>query len=103
MAIQIYRDQYLITTVENETQAWSWIHSNHSFSVSHALKYEGYRFVEVDEMPTKPALQKYHLTENGCDSLCGINGMKIHRTYADRILDCGQWCENCQEINRQSL
>jgi hypothetical protein len=41
-------------------------------------------------------LQKYHLTKDGATTLCGLDGMKIHITYADRILDCGQWCDTCQ-------
>ena len=40
--------------VGSEGECWRWIHANDSFSVSHALKYEGYEI-----KPLKGGVYKY--------------------------------------------
>ena len=40
--IHIYRDGAYITTVADETALLRWFHREHSYSLNHAVRYEGY-------------------------------------------------------------
>lgn len=45
---EIRRDGEYVTTVHS-TQILAWFHQNHSYSVEHALRYEGYEILPVEE------------------------------------------------------
>jgi hypothetical protein len=45
--VEIWRDGKLITTCDNIAAAWHWVHSNTSYSVAWAEKWEGYKLVEL--------------------------------------------------------
>lgn len=44
--LYIYRDNDLMAIVETETQLYRWFHSRHSYSIDHAVTYEGYLILD---------------------------------------------------------
>lgn len=38
-----------------ESEVWRWIHRNHSYSVAHALLFEGYAVLPAEQCPPSPA------------------------------------------------
>lgn len=43
----IYRDDNLVHTCIDHTNVLDWFHRNHSYSLDHGVRYEGYRIEEV--------------------------------------------------------
>lgn len=39
---KLYRDGKLVRLFIDETAMWNWLHVQHSYSISHAFKHEGY-------------------------------------------------------------
>lgn len=46
----LYRDGKIVHHFRTETDMWHWLHRQHSYSVSHAFRYEGYS-ATVDGKP----------------------------------------------------
>jgi hypothetical protein len=42
------RDGVEVSRFETESAAWAYLHRVHSYSVDHALRFEGYRLAEVE-------------------------------------------------------
>jgi hypothetical protein len=62
------RDGGLKFSASAEVDIWRWLHRNHSFSVDHALKWEGYTIEHCDDCkPVGPAPGIVHLCE-GCSA-----------------------------------
>jgi hypothetical protein len=66
-------DQYVLTRDGKEVlrgtenAIWAWMHRNHSFSVDHALKYEGYQIAPVEsvrESHRRPVVRDYIAVDN---------------------------------------
>lgn len=42
----IHRDGSYVRTVPNEEALMRWFHTQHSYSMDHAVRYEGYRILD---------------------------------------------------------
>lgn len=47
----ISRDSEFIITVNNEWELMRWFHKEHSYSIDHAVRYEGYSVTDSNGMP----------------------------------------------------
>ena len=46
--LYLYRDAELVSIFHTETELYRWLHSTHSYSLNHALTYEGYALFDGD-------------------------------------------------------
>lgn len=46
--MHIYRDGSHVITVADEFEMLRWFHRQHSYSVDHAVRYEGYKVLDAD-------------------------------------------------------
>lgn len=48
---RLYRDGKPVHVFHSELAMWKWLHVQHSYSISHAFKYEGYTAIQPDGTP----------------------------------------------------
>lgn len=48
MSIHIMRDGKLLAKVDNQFEVMAWIHRHCSYSLYHAVTYEGYKVIESE-------------------------------------------------------